>query len=102
MTVPANQRKFELVEDLAVLAEESGMSLLEMAIAFVIRHPGVTSAIVGPRTIEQLASYLPAASLVLSGDVLDRIDEIVAPGLTVNLEDNSYGAHELRPAARRR
>jgi len=102
MSIPANQRKLDIVEDLAVLAERSGMSLLEMSIAFVIRHPGVTSAIVGPRTMEQLESYLPAASLVLPDDVLDRIDEIVAPGVTVNPDDNSYGAHELIPAARRR
>ncbi len=102
MSTAANRRKLDIVEDLAVLAEQNGMSLLEMSIAFVIRHPGVTSAIVGPRTMEQLESYLPAASLVLSHEVLDRIDEIVAPGLTVNLDDNSYGAHELLPVARRR
>lgn len=102
MSTAANRRKLDIVEDLAVLAEQNGMSLLEMSIAFVIRHPGVTSAIVGPRTMEQLESYLPAASLALSHEVLDRIDEIVDPGLTVNLDDNSYGAHELLPAARRR
>ena len=78
------------------------MTLIELAIAFVIHHPGVTAAIVGPRTIEQLESYLPAAELTLSTDVLDRIDQIVAPGVTINPDDNSYGAHELAPAARRR
>jgi aryl-alcohol dehydrogenase-like predicted oxidoreductase len=78
------------------------MTLIELAIAFVLRHPGVTSAIVGPRTMEQLESYLPAAGIGLSTDVLDRIDEIVAPGVTVNPDDNSYGAHELTAAARRR
>jgi aryl-alcohol dehydrogenase-like predicted oxidoreductase len=102
MSTPANQRKLDVVEDLAQLADEAGLSLLEMAIAFVINHPGVTSAIVGPRTMEQLESYLPAAELTLSTDVLDRIDEIVAPGVTLNPDDNSYGAHELGPAARRR
>lgn len=102
MSMPANQRKLDIVENLAVLAEANGMSLIELAIAFAITHPGVTSAIVGPRTMEQLESYLPAADFTLSAEVLDRIDEIVAPGLTVNLEDNSYGAHELLPAARRR
>ncbi|PFG41590.1 aryl-alcohol dehydrogenase-like predicted oxidoreductase [Isoptericola jiangsuensis] len=102
MSSPANQRKLDVVEDLALLADEAGLSLLEMAIAFVINHPGVTSAIVGPRTLEQLESYLPAAELTLPADVLDRIDEIVAPGVTVNPDDDSYGTHELTPAARRR
>lgn len=102
MTRFANQRKLDLVEDLAQLAEESGFSLIELAIAFVINHPGITSAIVGPRTMAQLESYLPAASVALTADVLDRIDEIVEPGVTVNPDDNSYGAHELTPGARRR
>lgn len=102
MSTPANQRKLDAVEDLAVLAEQAGMTLIELAIAFVVRHPGVTSAIVGPRTMEQLESYLPAAEITLTTDVLDRIDEIVAPGVTLNPDDHSYGAHELTPAARRR
>jgi aryl-alcohol dehydrogenase-like predicted oxidoreductase len=102
MSSPANQRKLDIVEDLALLAEEAGMTLIEMAIAFVINHPGVTSAIVGPRTMEQLESYLPAADTRLSSDVLDRIDKIVAPGVTINPDDNSYGAHELTAQARRR
>jgi aryl-alcohol dehydrogenase-like predicted oxidoreductase len=102
MTLPANQRKLDVVEELALLAEESGMTLIELAIAFVINHPGVTSAIVGPRTMAQLESYLPAVETELSAGILDRIDELVAPGVTINPEDNSYGAHELTPAARRR
>jgi len=102
MSSPANQRKLDVVEDLALLAEEAGLSLLEMAIAFVVHHPGVTSAIVGPRTMEQLESYLPAAELTLSTDVLDRIDQIVAPGVTLNPDDNSYGTDELRMENRRR
>ena len=102
MTSPANQRKLDIVEELARLAEQSGMTLIELAIAFVINHPGVTAAIVGPRTMEQLESYLPAADITLASDVLDRIDKIVAPGVTVNPDDNSYGAHELTAQARRR
>ncbi|MFI2566400.1 aldo/keto reductase [Paenarthrobacter sp. NPDC018779] len=102
MTKPANQRKLDVVEELAQLAEQSGLTLIELAIAFVINHPGVTAAIVGPRTMEQLESYLPAAEVRLSPDVLDRIDQLVAPGVTVNPDDNSYGAHELTPQARRR
>jgi aryl-alcohol dehydrogenase-like predicted oxidoreductase len=102
MSDPANQRKLDAVEKLALLAEESGVTLIEMAVAFVINHPGVTAAIIGPRTMEQLEAFLPAADLTLSADVLDRIDQIVAPGVTVNPADNSYGDHELRPDQRRR
>jgi aryl-alcohol dehydrogenase-like predicted oxidoreductase len=102
MSQSANQRKLDIVEDLALLAEESGLSLIELAIAFVINHPGVTSAIVGPRTMEQLESYLPAAEVRLSAEVLDRIDKITAPGVTINPDDNSYGTHELTSTARRR
>jgi aryl-alcohol dehydrogenase-like predicted oxidoreductase len=102
MDSPANQRKLDIVEELAQLAEQTGITLIELAIAFAINHPGVTSAIVGPRTMEQLESYLPAADITLSADVLDRIDQLVAPGVTVNPDDNSYGAHELSVTARRR
>jgi aryl-alcohol dehydrogenase-like predicted oxidoreductase len=102
MSSPANQRKLDIVEQLAQLAEKSGLTLITMAIAFALSHPGVTSAIVGPRTMEQLESYLPAADVTLPADVLDRIDELVAPGVTLNPDDNSYGDHELKPAARRR
>jgi len=102
MSQPANQRKLDIVEELAQVAEWAGVTLIEMAIAFVINHPGVTSAIVGPRTMEQLESYLPAADTVLAPEVLDRIDQLVAPGVTVNPDDNSYGAHELTAHARRR
>ena len=102
MTSPANQQKLEVVDALAQLAEEAGMTLIELALAFVINHPGVTSAIIGPRTMEQLDSQLPAADLALTTEVLDRIDELVAPGVTLNPDDNSYGAVELTPVARRR
>src|SRR3954452_2864165 len=102
MSSPANQRKLDIVEDLAQLAEQTGITLIEMALAFVLNHPGVTSAIVGPRTMEQLESYLPAAERKVSTEILNRIDEIVAPGVTVNPDDNSYGTHELMPAVRRR
>jgi aryl-alcohol dehydrogenase-like predicted oxidoreductase len=102
MRNPANQRKLDIVEELALLAEQAGLTLIELAIAFAINHPAVTAAIVGPRTMEQLESYLPATEVVLSSDVLDRIDQLVAPGVTVNPDDNSYGAAELTPAARRR
>src|SRR3954464_11725650 len=82
MSLEVNQRKLEAADALAELAEEAGMTLVEMAIAFVIRPPAVTSAIIGPRTVEQLESQLGAGDVVLSDDVLDRIDEIVPPGTT--------------------
>jgi len=102
MASPANQRKLDVVEELALLAEANHMTLIDMAIAFVINHPGVTSAIVGPRTMEQLESQLTGADVTLSAEVLDRIDELVAPGVTLNPDDNSYGQVSLTPAARRR
>ena len=78
------------------------MTLIEMAIAFVIRHPAVTSAIIGPRTVEHLESQLTAADIELPGDVLDRIDEIVPPGVTINPADNGWVSPAPRPAALRR
>jgi aryl-alcohol dehydrogenase-like predicted oxidoreductase len=102
MSTPGNRRKLDAVEELALLAQQAGMTLIELAVAFVINHPGVTSAIIGPRTMEQLEAFLPAAEVTLSADVLDGIDEIVAPGVTVNPADNSYGDHELRTDQRRR
>ena len=102
MTSPANQRKLDVVEELAQLADQAGLTLIELAIAFVINHPAVTAAIIGPRTMEQLESQLPAAGVTLTADILDRIDQLVAPGVTINPDDNSYGEAELTPAARRR
>ncbi|MFD4553928.1 aldo/keto reductase [Streptomyces sp. NPDC058469] len=102
MSTPANQRKLDAVEQLALLAEKAGLTLIELAVAFVVNHPGVTSAIIGPRTMDQLEAFLPAAEVTLSSDVLDAIDEIVAPGVTVNPVDNSYGDVELRADQRRR
>ncbi|WP_354030696.1 aldo/keto reductase [Curtobacterium sp. 1544] len=102
MSTPANQRKLDVVEELALLAESQDMSLIELALAWAITHPGVTSAIIGPRTMEQLDSQLPAADRVLSAEVLDRIDEVVAPGVTINPDDDSYGQHTLLASARRR
>jgi aryl-alcohol dehydrogenase-like predicted oxidoreductase len=102
MSLEVNQRKLEAADALAQLAEENGMTLVEMAIAFVIRHPAVTSAIIGPRTMEQLESQLGAADLELSDDVLDRIDEIVPPGTTINPVDAGYQPPELDASARRR
>jgi aryl-alcohol dehydrogenase-like predicted oxidoreductase len=102
MSLPGNQRKLEAAEALAGLAEEAGITLIETALAWVIRHPAVTSAIIGPRTMEQLESQLPAAEVELSHDVLDRIDEIVPPGVNLNPGDSGYQNPALEPPARRR
>jgi aryl-alcohol dehydrogenase-like predicted oxidoreductase len=102
LSLPANQRKLEAAEALAQLAEAAGISLIEMAIAFVLNHPAVTAAIIGPRTMEQLESQLPAADLELPDDVLDRIDEIVTPGTNINPADGGWVNPALQPAARRR
>ena len=80
----------------------AGISLIEMAIAFVMRHPAGTAPIIGPRTMEHLESQLAAADVVLTDDVLDRIDEIVPPGVTLNPADNGWVSPSLAPAARRR
>ena len=102
MSLPENQRKLDAADALAQLADEAGITLIEMAIAFVIRHPAVTSAIIGPRTMEHLESQLTAADVVLSDDVLDRIDEIVPPGVNVSPGDGGWPNPGLEPAARRR
>jgi aryl-alcohol dehydrogenase-like predicted oxidoreductase len=102
LSTPANQRKLEAADALARLADEAGLTLIEMALAFVTRHPAVTAAIVGPRTMEHLEAQLPAADLELSDDVLDRIDEIVPPGTNVSEEDTGWQNPALRPEALRR
>jgi aryl-alcohol dehydrogenase-like predicted oxidoreductase len=102
MSIPANQRKLEAADALGQVAEEAGITLIEMALAFVIRHPAVTAAIIGPRTMDHLESQLTAADVELPDDVLDRIDEIVPPGLDVNPSDGGWENQALAPAARRR
>jgi aryl-alcohol dehydrogenase-like predicted oxidoreductase len=99
---PANQRKLDAVEQLSQLAEEAGITLIELALAFVLNHPAVTAAIIGPRTDAHLQSQLPAADIVLSADVLDRIDAIVTPGTSINVADNGWTQLSLTPAHRRR
>jgi aryl-alcohol dehydrogenase-like predicted oxidoreductase len=102
MSIPGNQRKLDAADALAQLAEEAGITLIEMALAFVIRHPAVTAAIIGPRTMEHLESQLKAVDVELSDDVLDRIDEIVPPGTNVNPADTGWDSPDLAAAARRR
>jgi aryl-alcohol dehydrogenase-like predicted oxidoreductase len=103
MGLPGNQAKLEAAEKLAQLAEEAGLSLIHLALAFVISHPAVTAAIIGPRTMEHLESQLGAADVVLTREILDRIDEIVPPGTTLNPPDRGYEPPSLaNPALRRR
>jgi aryl-alcohol dehydrogenase-like predicted oxidoreductase len=102
LTAAANLRKLDAVEQLALLAEEAGLTLIEMALAFVLRHPAITAAIVGPRTIEHLESQLGAERIVLDSGVLDRIDEIVPPGTLMNPVDAGWANPALGAAARRR
>jgi aryl-alcohol dehydrogenase-like predicted oxidoreductase len=99
---PENQRKLDLVEELLKVAADAGLSLTHLALAWVLEHPAVTSAIIGPRTMEQLVDLLPAADVTLSADVLDRIDEIVPPGTNVNEADSGWTAPSLAKGARRR
>ena len=102
MSLPGNQRKLEAADALGKLADEAGMTLIEMAIAFVIRHPAVTAAIIGPRTMAHLESQLTAADVELSDDVLDRIDQIAPPGVNLNPTDAGWQNPALEPEARRR
>jgi aryl-alcohol dehydrogenase-like predicted oxidoreductase len=101
-TLPANAAKLEAVERLAVLAEEAGLSLVHLALAFVLQHPAVTSAIIGPRTLEQLESQLDAVKVTLTQGILDRIDDIVPPGVTLNPADAGYQPPAITDPSRRR
>ena len=100
---PGNAAKLAAVEELIKIAADAGCSLTHMALAFVTAHPGVTSAIIGPRTMDQLTDLLAAATLTLDNEVLDRIDQIVPPGVTLNAPDDGWQPPALAdPAARRR
>src|SRR5204863_10072308 len=99
----AAEEKLALVEELLALAGDCGLTLPHLALAFVLAHPAVTTAIIGPRTIAQLESVLGADDIRLDADVLDRIDALVAPGRNVNPADAGYVAPALAdPALRRR
>ena len=100
---PANQRKLDAADALAELAEKAGLSLVHLALAFTLAHPAVTAPIIGPRTMEQLESQLGAVDVTLPAEVLDRIDEIVPPGVTLSTVDAGYTAPALSdPLLRRR
>jgi aryl-alcohol dehydrogenase-like predicted oxidoreductase len=101
--IPANRAKLDAVERLAKVADEAGLTMIQLALGFVTAHPAVTSAIIGPRTLDHLHSQLAAADTVLSADVLDAIDTIVAPGVDL-AADEKYDAPPalLEPSLRRR
>ncbi len=102
LSKPENQAKLDATEELAVLAEQNDLSLIHLALAFVINHPAVTAAIIGPRTGEHLESQLDAADVVLSDEVLDRIDEIVRPGTNFSWADAGYLPPAVASSWRRR
>jgi aryl-alcohol dehydrogenase-like predicted oxidoreductase len=97
-----NQRKLAAADALAQLAEANGLTLIELSVAFALNHPAISSVIIGPRTIEHLEAYLKAATVELSTDVLNRIDEIVDPGTHFLERDTGRDTPSLQPAALRR
>jgi aryl-alcohol dehydrogenase-like predicted oxidoreductase len=102
MDDPANRAKLAAVDQLGELAAKAGFSLPELAVAFVLNHPAVTSAIIGPRTMDQLTSTLKAPEVELDAAVLDRIDEIVLPGQNLNVADAGWVPPWVAEAGQRR
>jgi aryl-alcohol dehydrogenase-like predicted oxidoreductase len=99
----SDERRLDAVEQIVPLAEKAGLPMTHLAMAFAIAHPGVTSAIIGPRTMEQLDDLLAGVDVSLSDDILDRIDEIVPPGTDVGELDMAYRPPAIqRPNLRRR
>ena len=101
-STPTGQLKAEALEKLAALAEEAGMTLPHLAIAFVRAHPAVTSVLIGPRTQEQFDGLISGVDIELSSDILDRIDEIVPPGTDLDPADNYAAAPPALENARLR
>ena len=102
LTLPENQAKLDAADALAVVAEDAGLGLIQLALGFVLAHPAVTSAIIGPRTMEQLSGQLDAGDIVLDSDLLDRIDTIVPPGTTLNPADKGWTPPALERSWERR
>jgi aryl-alcohol dehydrogenase-like predicted oxidoreductase len=99
----SDERRLDAVEQLIPLAQDNGMSLTHMAMAFAVAHPGVTAAIIGPRTMDHLDDTLAGAKTTLTDEILDRIDEIVAPGTDIGTLDMAYNPPAIvQPALRRR
>jgi aryl-alcohol dehydrogenase-like predicted oxidoreductase len=101
-TIPENDWKLDLVDDLTNLADKAGISLTHLAIAFTLAHPAVTSSIIGPRTPEQLEDLLAGGDVRLDAEILDAIDDLAAPGTTWNESDRGWEAPWMAPEARRR
>jgi aryl-alcohol dehydrogenase-like predicted oxidoreductase len=100
---PENQAKLDAADAFGKLADDVGIPLVQLAIAFVMQHPAVTSPIIGPRTMEHLESQLGAVDVRLTADILDRIDEIVPPGQSFSRADAGYVPPTLTdPFSRRR
>ena len=97
-----NPAKFDAVEALSVVAAEAGLSLTHLALAWNVEHPAVTAALIGPRTEAQLEDLLGAADVTLDEDILDRIDQIVAPGVNINPADVGWEPPGLAAEQRRR
>ncbi|WP_324789549.1 aldo/keto reductase [Streptomyces sp. H51] len=101
--LPAGRARLDAVERLARIADEAGLTMIQLALGFVTAHPAVTSALIGPRTQDHLRAQLAAADTVLSADVLDAIDAVVAPGVDLAPhEKNDTPPSLLDPALRRR
>jgi aryl-alcohol dehydrogenase-like predicted oxidoreductase len=99
----SDERRLDAVEQIIPLAEKAGLPMTHLAMAFAIAHPGVTSAIIGPRTMEHLDDLLAGADVTLTDEILDQIDEIVPPGTDVGTLDMAYRPPALqRPDLRRR
>ena len=98
----ANRRKLEIVDDLTLVADKAGVPLIHLALAFTLAHPAVTSAIIGPRTMTQLDDLLAGADVRLDSEVLDAIDEIVPPGVTIEDADRGWEPPWLSREQRRR
>ena len=97
-----DETRLDVVEQIISLAEKADLPMTHLAMAFAIAHPGVTSAIIGPRTMEQLDDLLASADVSLSDEILDRIDEIVPPGTDVGTLDMAYNPPAIRHARLRR
>jgi aryl-alcohol dehydrogenase-like predicted oxidoreductase len=102
MSLPGNQHKLEIVAALEALAKQAGLSLIELAVGFVLEHPAVTAPIIGPRTPDHLEALLSTSEIALGIDVLDRIDEIVPPGVTLHGADAGWQPPALVDSSQRR
>lgn len=102
LTLPSNRARLDAVEKLAAVARAADLTMIQLALGFVNSHPAVTSALIGPRTLEHLHSQLDAADIVLADDVLDAIDAIVAPGVDLAPHEKSDSPPEILHASLRR